>query len=65
MASSLPREMGVGKLDASCAMLTRSMRVALTDFKLDELRLVHPGEKRYALAKKVEIVPLAQLVNAE
>lgn len=41
------------------------MRIALTDLKLDELRVVYPGGKRYTLAKKVEVVPLAQLVNAK
>jgi predicted AAA+ superfamily ATPase len=37
----------------------------LADLKLDELRVVYPGAKRYTLAKKVEVVPLAQLVNAK
>ena len=41
------------------------MRIALTDLKLNELYVVYPGEKRYALSKNVEAVPLAQLVNAK
>ncbi len=45
-------------------VLTPSMRIALKDLKLDELRVVYPGEKQYKLAKKVEVVPLAQLVRA-
>ena len=45
-------------------VLTPSMRIALTDLRLDELRVVYPGEKRYPLAKKVEVVPLADLVRA-
>jgi hypothetical protein len=40
------------------------MRISLADLKLDELRVAYPGEKRYTLAKKVEVVPLAQLVSA-
>ena len=36
----------------------------LADLKLDELHVVYPGEKRYPLAKKIEAVPLAELVNA-
>ena len=32
--------------------------------KLDKLYIVYPGEKQYALTKKVEVLPLAQLVNA-
>jgi hypothetical protein len=34
------------------------MRIALADLKLDELWVVDPGEKRYALARNIEIVPL-------
>jgi hypothetical protein len=33
--------------------------------KLDELRVVCPGEKRYPLARKVEVVPLAEMVSAK
>ncbi len=32
--------------------------------KLDEVRVVYPGAKRYTLAEKVEVLPLAELVNA-
>ncbi len=40
------------------------MRIALADLKLDELHVVYPGEKCYSITKHVEVVPLAQLVNA-
>ncbi|HOF09429.1 MAG TPA: hypothetical protein PLV33_05465 [Opitutaceae bacterium] len=40
------------------------MRIALSDLKLDELHVVYPGEKRYTLTDKVEVVPLAELVGA-
>ena len=40
------------------------MRIAISDLKLDELHVVYPGEKRYGLAKKVVVVPLAEFVNA-
>ncbi len=40
------------------------MRIALADLKLDELHVVYPGEQRYSLTQQVEVVPLAQLVNA-
>jgi len=43
---------------------TPSMRIALADLKLDELRVVYPGEKRYSLAKRIEVVPLTELVCA-
>lgn len=42
--------------------ITPSMRIALTDLKLDRLLVVYPGEQRYALGDRVEVVPLAQLV---
>ena len=58
------RRIGVECKRADAPVLTPSMRIALADLKLDELRVVYPGTKRYTLAKKVEVVPLAQLVNA-
>ncbi len=59
------RRIGVECKRADAPVLTPSMRIALADLKLDELRVVYPGAKRYPLAKKVEVVPLAQLVNAK
>jgi len=41
------------------------MRIALANLKLDEWRAVCPGEELYPSAKKVEVVPLAELVNAK
>jgi predicted AAA+ superfamily ATPase len=59
------RRIGIECKRADAPVLTPSMRVALADLKLDELSVVYPGEKRYTLAKKVEVVPLALLVNAK
>lgn len=59
------RRIGVECERADGATLTPSMRIALTDLKLDELYVVYPGEKRYPLAMNVEAVPLSQLVNAK
>ncbi len=59
------RRIGVECKRADAPSLTASMRIALADLKLDELHVVYPGEKRYALTKKIEVVPLAQLVNAK
>lgn len=44
--------------------LTPSMRTALSDLKLDKLCVVYPGERRYRLADRVEVVPLAELTDA-
>lgn len=41
------------------------MHTALDNLKLDELQVVYPGEKRYRLAKGVEVVPLGEMVNAK
>ena len=45
--------------------MTPSMRIALDNLKLDELMVVYPGEKRYTLAKGVEVMPLVEAVNAK
>ena len=43
--------------------LTPSMRIALNDLKLDRLVVVYPGERRYALTDRVEVIPLVELVE--
>jgi hypothetical protein len=58
------RRIGIECKRADAPTLTPSMHIALADLKLDELRVVYPGKKRYTLAKKVEVVPLAELVDA-
>jgi predicted AAA+ superfamily ATPase len=59
------RRIGVECKRADAPALTASMRIALADLKLDELQVVYPGAKRYPLAKKIEVVPLAELVKAK
>lgn len=59
------RRIGVECKRADAPTLTPSMRIALEDLKLDELHVVYPGQTRYALTRKVEVVPLAQLVKAK
>jgi predicted AAA+ superfamily ATPase len=58
------RRIGVECKRMDAPVLTPSMRIALADLKLEELRVVYPGEKRYALARNVAVIPLAELVNA-
>jgi uncharacterized protein len=41
--------------------LTRSMRVAMEDLKLDALWVVYPGNREYALDERVTVRPLASL----
>lgn len=58
------RRIGIECKRADAPTLTPSMRVALADLKLHQLYVVYPGEKRYALARHVDVIPLADLVAA-
>lgn len=55
------RRFGVEIKRADAPRLTPSMRTALEDLKLDRLVVIYPGERRYALAEQVEVVPLMDL----
>ena len=59
------RRVGVECKRADAPALTPSMRIALADLKLDQLSVVYPGEKKYSLARNVEVVPLAKFVKAK
>jgi len=59
------RRIGIECKRMDAPVLTPSMRIALADLKLDELYVVYPGEKRYPLTRKVEVVPLSQMANAK
>ena len=43
--------------------LTRSLRIALEDLKLERILVVYPGPHRYALADRIMAVPLADLMH--
>jgi len=45
--------------------LTRSMRTALADLKLEHLAVIYPGSRRYPLADRVTAVPLASLAAGD
>lgn len=59
------RRVGVEFKRADAPTLTPSMRIAMHDLVLDALYVVYPGQRRYALAERVQAVPLAALVAAE
>ena len=44
--------------------LTRSMRISMEDLKLQELLVVYPGSREYALADNIRAVPLAKACGA-
>jgi predicted AAA+ superfamily ATPase len=56
------RRVGVEIKRSDAPTLTASMRIALTDLKLDALYVVYPGRRRYPLADRVEAVPLTALL---
>jgi uncharacterized protein len=56
------KRIGVESKRMGAPKLTPSMRIALTDLKLDRLVVVYPGEQRYALGDTVDVVPLSQSV---
>jgi hypothetical protein len=41
------------------------MRIALEDLKLERITVIYPGERRYALADNVHVVPLKALADGE
>jgi uncharacterized protein len=57
------KRIGIECKRAAAPTLTPSMRIALQDLKLDPLIVVYPGNRRYALAERVEVVPLGEMVE--
>lgn len=41
--------------------VTRSMRTALADLDLERLYIVYPGEERYDLDERIEVLPVTDL----
>jgi uncharacterized protein len=58
------RPVGVEFKRSDAPQLTPSMRIALDDLALDALYVVYPGARVYALAPRVQVVPLSTLLPA-
>lgn len=58
------RRVGVEFKRSDAPQLTPSMRIALDDLALDALYVVYPGDRRYMLASRVQVVPLTALLPA-
>lgn len=58
------RRIGVECKRTDSPTLTPSMRIAITDLRLDRLQVVYPGTRSYPLAAGVDVVPLGDFVNA-
>ena len=57
------RLLGVECKRADAPRLTPSIRIALDDLHLERVAVIYPGTKRFALADRVEAVPLATLIE--
>lgn len=57
------RRIGVEVKRTDAPKMTASMRIALEDLRLDELRVIYPGSKTYRLADAVTVLPLASLAQ--
>jgi len=58
------RRFGVEIKRADAPKLTPSMRHALEDLRLDGLTVVYPGNKPYALAENVRVMPLGMVAES-
>ena len=59
------RRLGVEVKRMDAPTLTPSMRVALEDLNLEQLVVLYPGPKAYALAERVRVVPAADLAQGD
>ncbi|HSN89663.1 MAG TPA: ATP-binding protein [Anaeromyxobacteraceae bacterium] len=57
------RRIGVEAKRVDAPVMTRSMRVALADLRLDRLVVLHPGDRRFSLGPLAEAVPLRALAT--
>ncbi|MDD5434252.1 MAG: ATP-binding protein [Nitrospira sp.] len=57
------RMYGVECKRADAPAMTPSIRIALEDLKLERIAVIYPGEKRYSLHKKVEVVPFETITG--
>lgn len=57
------RRYGVEVKFQDAPRLTPSMRIALKDLDLTRLTVLYPGDRRYPLDRRVEVVPLAELAT--
>ncbi len=56
--------LGVEAKWADAPKLTRSMRVALEDLRLERILVAYPGPRRYRVHPRVEVVPVTEIAEA-
>lgn len=54
---------GVECKRADAPAMTPSMKIALEDLKLERIAVIYPGEKRYSLHKKIDVVPIEMITG--
>ena len=59
------RLFGVECKRADAPRVTPSMRIALEDVGLERIAVVHPGDRRYPIADRIEAVPLRDLATSQ
>ena len=57
------RRLGVEIKRADAPVITPSMRIALEDLKLDQLTVLYPGFRRYALTDHITVVPVVAVAE--
>ncbi len=57
------RRIGVECKRQDAPTLTTSMKIAMNDLRLDELRVIYPGSQSYPLAENTTVLPLASLAE--
>lgn len=58
------KRVGVEIKRADAPTLSASMRIALTDLKLDQLNVVYPGTRSYELSPQVKVTPIDTITAA-
>ena len=59
------RRLGIEVKRMDAPRLTSSMRIALEDLNLEQLVVLYPGPKAYALAERVRVVPISRLAESD
>ncbi len=57
------KKMGFELKYSDAPTLTKSMKIAMQDLKLDSLTVIYPGSKPYSLADKIKVVGLSSYIN--
>jgi predicted AAA+ superfamily ATPase len=57
------RRYGVEVKFQDAPRVTPSMRIALSDLQLERLTVLYPGDQRYALDRRIAVLPLTELAD--